>query len=254
MKNPYPIRKRPVYEFFTFAGKSSLDFLINLGNASVLDRRAERDYTSIAIPGRNGELTIDGGKYKNVVGDIELKIGNGLEVNLSAFADFLAGYRSYERWEDTFHPDEFRMVRILGGFDPSFVRQNGGTFKLRIDAMPQRWEKRGEIPLVIDGSLTVINQTNEEAEPLFVMTGNGNTITVLINTWDSVRIPDANGEIVIDSQMKTITQNGSDILSRCTFSPSLVTKNYFPKLEPGENAITIQGSTAARIVPRWWHR
>ena len=51
--------------WFIYDGKNSKDYGVYISGMQTYNA-PERDVTSLEIPGRNGELTIDNGRYKNI--------------------------------------------------------------------------------------------------------------------------------------------------------------------------------------------
>lgn len=264
MIKTFESRKRPVYEYFTIGGRPSLDFGIYLGECGDLDKRAERDQTSHAIIGRDGDLTVDNGRYKNVSGVISCHIVNGYEQYLSAFADYLASNRGYFRMEDTFHPGEYTMTKFPAGIDPETVTHNSGVFDLAFDRMPQRFLKAGEVPAPLASAASVIlrNPTRETARPLIQMTGRSTggvtqNISISFTSGGVARvltIAPAAGQIVVDCEKMTVTQDGTNKLPDCRFNEALQQAGYFPLLYAGNNTVYITGADSVQLTPRWWRR
>jgi len=256
MMKPYPARPRPIYEFFTFAGKTCRDFLLQLGDCSELDKRAERDVSALSIVGRNGDLTIDNGRYKNVPYSIQCYIGNGYEECLAALADHLTR-AGYARWEDTFHPDEYTMAKHTGAIEPATVTHNSGWFDLTFERMPQRFLKSGEIPISFTSgaSKTLRNPTAQTARPLITFTGGGGSARITFSHSGILRtltISDASGAIVIDSELMRITADGANKMADVTFNNAAIADNYFPVFKSGLTSVTVSGASNIQIAPRWW--
>ena len=67
---------------FTFNGKSSSDFSTYISGSGTYDA-PKRDVSTVEIPGRNGSLTIDNGRYEN----IDLKYPAFIRSNFKANTD-----------------------------------------------------------------------------------------------------------------------------------------------------------------------
>ena len=133
--------------FFSLNGKSSLDWGMVVSCEDGFDT-PERDITTDVIPGRNGVLITDNGRFEN----IEIKYTCVIEENFkNAFRDFKAYVGKligYIRLEDSFNPDRYRMVYIRQTkIKQLSSRYRGGEFEVTFNCMPQLFLKSGEEPL-----------------------------------------------------------------------------------------------------------
>lgn len=143
-----------------FGGIDSADYGIYVAGNAVFNS-PERDVTMIDVPGRNGQLTLDNGRFMNI------------EVTYNAFvtgdnsddiADNIRGYRNaigsligYQRLEDTFHSDEYRQAIFRNGIEVEpIIYQTGGYFDITFDCKPQRFLTSGENTVDLS---TAIRQT-----------------------------------------------------------------------------------------------
>lgn len=130
--------------WFTYGGKSSKDFGVYISGSGTFNA-PERDQSSVSVVGRNGDLTIDNGRYKNTVLTYPAFIYDNFDANVSAFRNFLLKATSYKRLEDTYHPEEYRLAKYSDGFEADVVATlRGGEFNLLFDCCPQRFLKDGE--------------------------------------------------------------------------------------------------------------
>lgn len=172
-----------------FGGVKSSDYGIYVSGEGTFNA-PERDVELIEIPGRNGEFSLDKGRFKNIT--VTYPVFN-YETNLTDFRtrlrDFCNALKSkigYQRLEDTFHPDEYRMATFVDMIDVNPVMYNtASTFKLVFDCKPQRFLKSGELPVTITSGSTLTNPTLFESSPLLMARGYGdisfNNRTVTIN-------------------------------------------------------------------------
>lgn len=235
----------PIWEYFIYNGKNSLDFNVKVSEGDF--GAAERDIQSAEIPGRNGSLTLDNGRFKNKRMYIPAYITKNFEQSLSAFLNHMLQDSGYHRYEDTYHPDVYLMARYTGPFEPeSVVAAESGKFTLEFDRMPQKWLKSGEIAIPVDDSavVTVNNPTAFTALPLIKVTAGTGTITIN-NTV--VQLTANNGATIIDSEMQecyegTTNRNGDLVL----------TTGEFPQLVSGTNTIEVGEDMEIELIPRWW--
>lgn len=109
----------------------------------------ERDVERFEVPGRNGELIVDNGRYKNIEVTYPAYIARKFKDNVEQFRSELMKLKGYQRIEDTYHPDEYRLGTFMGMFDPETVGayNNSARFDLRFNCKPQRFLKSGDKPI-----------------------------------------------------------------------------------------------------------
>lgn len=178
-----------IINYIEFGGVKSSDYGIYVSGEGTFNA-PERDVELIEIPGRNGDFSLDKGRFKNIT--VTYPVFN-YETNLTDFRtrlrDFCNALKSkigYQRLEDTFHPDEYRMATFVDMIDVNPVMYNtASTFKLVFDCKPQRFLKSGELPVTITSGNTLTNPTLFESSPLLMARGYGdisfNNRTVTIN-------------------------------------------------------------------------
>ena len=239
----------PLYDFFTYAGKSSLDFRVRIsGNGT--HHAPERHIETVIVPGRNGDLTISDERFGTVDQSYDGFIVDDFMDNYSGLVNWLLSHRGNQRLEDSYHPDEFRMARFTGPIDPQTVMDEAGKFTLTFKCQPQRFLKIGEHEIIINPNQTKAfkNPTIMKALPMITVSGTG-TFTISQNgtVINTVELDQNNGATVIDSELQdcyegTINRN-----------PAVTFTNGYPVFEG--NAITeIAAGTGItlRVKPRWW--
>lgn len=108
----------------------------------------ERDVQYVSVPGRNGDLILDNGRWNNIEVTYPANIPSGFGNSFASFRAAVCRKRGYQRLEDTYHPDEFRMAAFTSGFDPELTPGNhGGEFDIVFNCKPQRFLKSGETPI-----------------------------------------------------------------------------------------------------------
>lgn len=110
----------------------------------------ERDVKNYEIPGRNGELLIDNGRFKNIRVSYFANVEESLPDRSESLRNFLLSHAgSYYRLTDSYHPDEYRMATFKGPmeFDELGPMNEWGQVELEFDCKPQRFLTSGETPL-----------------------------------------------------------------------------------------------------------
>lgn len=222
------------------------DFHAHIFQQNVYDAPA-REYTRIDIPGRNGQLLIDEGRYPNVSVEYAAVMVDNFRHHIDRLRNFLLTRVGYKRLEDTYHPDEFYQAVYTGMIEVTTTAQTDkGKFIMSFERKPQRWLKSGEETHVCEGNLTLVNPELTIAKPLIrvygqgTLTINGNEITVAYPTGQNPEYID------IDSDIEDVYK-GTENHNNAVTLPD----HNFPVLLPGENEITCDGLTC-EIIPRWW--
>lgn len=231
--------------WFTFNGKSSKDFGVYISGLNTFGA-PERDISTISISGRNGDLTLDNGRYKNIDISYPAFIFDRFDNNIEGLRNFLLSQKGYQRLEDTYHPNEYRMARYKGGFSAKVIDElYAGEFDLTFDCYPQRYLKSGEQVITITTDSSIYNEYMQIAKPLIRAYGTG-TFTI----GDiSVQITTADDYTDIDCELQEAYKD--DLTTNCNANIVLLNGD-FPSLTSGDNEITLDGITQLEIEPRWW--
>ena len=91
-------------QHITVNGIDLADFGVYISGSGVYNA-PERDVKSVSVPGRNGDLTLDNGRYKNIKIKYPAFVVDDFAQNIGGLRDFLASIRGYARLEDTYHPE-----------------------------------------------------------------------------------------------------------------------------------------------------
>lgn len=166
----------------TFGGINSLDYGIYITGEGVYNAPV-RDVEMIAVPGRNGDIAIDKGRYENVsirytagcFGDDQTQFAQ----KMADFRMALVGQIGYQRLEDTYHPGDYREAIFTEGLEVEPVSYSrAGQFEIVFNCKPQRFVADGQTEVTVAAGGTVINNpTPFDAYPLLKVEGHG-TINV----------------------------------------------------------------------------
>ena len=207
----------------------------------------ERVVTMVEVPGRNGKLTIDEGRFENIqvtypAFNYETSLAT-FNTKIETFRNAVLSKKGYQRLTDTIHTDEFRLGVYHSGLEVKPIMYNtGAKFDIVFDCKPQRFLTSGETVVTKTSSGTISNPTNFDAQPLLVVTGTG-TLTV-----NGVQITISKTPTTIDCESMEAYNGNTSRNGDIVLSP-----NRFPVLSPGSNTITLSaGITKVEITPRWW--
>lgn len=101
--------------------------------------RPERDISVVSVPGRNGDLIFDNGRYKNVDRTYQIHVV-GVE-NVHNLIRDLVSTVGYQRLEDEYDPNVYMMARLKNKPNVRKFVGNAVLLTVTFDRMPQRWDK-----------------------------------------------------------------------------------------------------------------
>lgn len=243
-----------VYEYLTFDRKSTADFGVWISGGGTFNAPA-RDIETISIPGRNGDLYRDNGRYRNITVTYPAFISDRFQPRMDAFRAWLCSHVGYYRLEDSYHPEEYRMGLFKAAVSVSTtVRNLAGTFALSFDCKPQRWLKSGETAIRYTANGTIYNPTMYTADPLITLRGTpgvSGAFNIKGNQQINIKFPDS-GTIIIDVENgEAYDTDGANLNNNVSFHASNTAQD-FPRIAPGSNAVLMWNVASVEIVPRWW--
>ena len=174
------------YGKIIFGDVDSSDYGIYISGEGVYNA-PERVVEFIEVPGRNGSIAMDQGRYENIsITYPAMYLGKDQEEfreKLSDFRNAILSQKGYQRLEDSYHPDEYRMGVYASGLEVTkvFRKMRGGEFELTFNCKPQRWLSVGALPIPVDSGDVLQNPTVFDSSPLLEVEGYG---TVSFNGFD----------------------------------------------------------------------
>lgn len=233
---------REARHYFVYDGISSENFGTYIAGSNLWDG-AEHDDESVEIPGRNGTITLDNHRWKNMTVEVSCYIPGNMQVNVDALRNFLGQRHGYARYEDSVHPEYFRMARYKGPFKIDTADRVGASLKLAFDCKPQKFLKSGDEAFALSSGTTLHNPTGYTALPLIRAYGSG-TLTV----GDiSLSVTTEGMYTDLDCELQEAYE-GDELRN----SAVTLTNGNFPELPAGETTITFTGFSKVEITPRWW--
>ena len=233
----YRRKSNLVFGSLTLADYGAVCYYCNAAESS------DRDREVISVPGRNGDLLRDNGRYLNAPRSYLVYVPDLLLAKHLQTA--LLTVTGYARLEDEYEPDLYRMAYLKSA--PVVERYaDAATLQLTFDCKPQCYLKSGERVLAFTAAGTIYNPTLYDALPLVRAYGIGQvgignqTITIL----------EASTYTDLDCELKDAykgTTNCNNKIQRSSGS--------FFTLVPGSNGVSLgTGITKLEITPRWWTR
>lgn len=233
--------------YFIFDGESSLDYGVYIGGQDTYNA-PQRDITKVGIPGRNGDLIQDNGRFLNVQVPYHIVVMDEFRDKTDAIKAWLLSKKGYCKLVDTYHPGTYRMARVQGGIDFETGAYNlHGKTKIIFDCKPQRWLDSGDVSVEYgDNPGAIENPTLFDSLPMIHIEGNGSGVVTVGNA--SVSISNLAGYVDIDCELKLCYKGGENMSQYVS-----MTDHKFPVLKPGNNNIAFSGGiTGVTIKGRWW--
>ena len=209
-------------------------------NVIVPNRKQEK----ISVPGRSGDLLIQQDAFENVRQEYDIYISAEFQ-RLPTIAHKVAEWlcvKGYQRLEDSYWLDTFRLASFQGGIDIANVLNRFGRVTVEFDCKPQRFYKSGDFFLNITNGQKLHNPSPFTAKPLIVVQGSGagtisdGTHTLTLSNCDN---------LTIDCDIMQIYQG--------TTNRNSYGSGSFPEFAEGETTITMTGGiTSMKLKPRWW--
>ena len=141
-----------IFKKLYFDGQSSGNYGVYISGEGTFNA-PKRDVEMVSIPGRNGDLALDKGRFENIEGTYKAGLFGVDEADfaeaISDFRNFLCSRKGYVRLEDDYNPDEYRMAVYKSGLEVDAKQLKAGEFDIVFDCKPQRWLKSGEEAVTI---------------------------------------------------------------------------------------------------------
>ena len=135
-------------ETFTFNGINSGDYGVYIGGDAVYNAPA-RVVEMVAVPGRNGALAMDEGRYENIEVTYPAFLADTTQADfasrVSELRNALCAVTGYQRLVDDYNPNEYRLAVYKSGLEVSPTQYNrAGGFDITFECKPQRFLVSGE--------------------------------------------------------------------------------------------------------------
>ena len=224
-----------------FDGKSLADFGIHISGDSVFSA-PERDYEIQEVPGRNGSLHIDKGRFKSMKLSYPAFIADNFSANISAFRNFMLSRTGERRLEDTYHPNEYRLAVFAGPVNLTAILLSASTFDIEFECSGERFLKDGERPKEFTSDGQIFNPTQFSSKPLIRVYGSGT-----LGIGENVIIIASHSYEYIDLDCKLMDAYYSATNCNQYVSLTLPTNKSYVELEPGLNGVDI-GEGISKVI------
>lgn len=238
----------------------------------------EREYNSVHVPGRNGDILEDIGSYPNVQATYLLSCGKYGTFDYLGIArqikDWLTRNPGYHVLTDTYEPDVFRFACFRGAGVVSRVTDNGARIQVQFDCMPQKYYKTyypapqgtnqgvGILNNSLSNSVNFTNIYTKSGKPLITISNATSAVTGTCNftftvgtesVHMNVSIPAGSAAtmIYIDCEAEEVYDQNGNRLGTIVTLP----ENRFPELVANETTTVSASSNTSRTVKlyqRYW--
>lgn len=252
------------WEYFTFDGIKSSEYGVWISGENTF-ATPERDVTVVEIPGRNGTLTMDNGRWKNVQITYPCFMSGDFKEGFDDFKNAILPKYGYLKLEDTYHPTGYRMARLLGGIKPKPGPYNrSAQFSLTFDCWPQfyLYPQGAFFPNVITimstpytiTDIPLVSYSRPTVTATFAALPYGDksgsvTVGSHTMTWTDLPYGAGDGNVIkIDSEAKTITMEKQGVVTDVS---EYFSGDFFEILPP-TTAVSYSGAILVTINPKWW--
>lgn len=231
-----------------WAGTSNLDVgMIVEHYPSIITPRKSLEVQN--IPGRNGSIVTESGSFENYEQSyqvfLDAKYIGGLEQVMPKLVNWLLGHEGYQRLEDSYFPDVYRLAYYAGGSEFISIFNEYGEGTLVFNCAPEKYLKHGERDISLIKNQVLLNPTVFPALPLIKITGNNSSGTISFN-GNSLAISSVPSNLILDVKLHKAYYEATNYNSR-------ITGSYEDFTLSRETTITWTGGiTSVTIVPRWW--
>ena len=202
-----------------------------------------RKQEKISIPGRSGDLIIEQDAYENYTQRYDIYV-SAEQPRLTTVSHIVAEWlmmKGYQRLEDSYWKDTFRLACYKGGTSIENVLNRFGRATIEFDCKPQRYYKSGDLTLILENGQQLANPSPFTAKPLLHISGSGSgTVSDGTNTLTLTDCDD----ITVDCDIMQIYQG--------TTNKNNVGAGAFLALGKESTITWTGGITAVTLTPRWW--
>lgn len=222
----------------------------------------ERDYETIEIPGRNGDLLVSNNRFKNITISVDCFLRSDFPGIYRSVIAALIKKEGYQRLVFPQDPDHYRMAFLQTAIEPETGSFNeSGGFTLVFNCKPQRFRNDGDVPqefpngntvsggVVTNQGVTITeieNTGSYDAKPLIRFFGNG----YIIVQGRKLTIRGINDFVDIDCDLMTCMTEGVNMAQH------VIVETEYPIIEPGiqeiEYSTDSTNEIAVKITPRWF--
>lgn len=231
-----------------YGGESSADYGMVVSEAPAFDAPV-RKQTVFNVAGRNGAIIFQEDAWEDVTRSYNVWLAYDIDTladKVMAFEAMLNSKKGYQRLEDSFEPDVFRLAYYTGGDSFTNRMTAVGEATLNFICRPERFLKSGEFPIEVTDGDGLFNPTRFTSKPLIKITVPSSG-TVTISCGGNTMEAEVDDYLYIDCDLMNAyrlpTENKNGKIT-----------GTFPVILAGANTIGITGTvTSVEITPRFFN-
>ena len=215
--------------------------------------------TVYSVPGRNGDVHIYDGSFKNRTATIDgcLYREDFVKSKFAAVNAWLFGTLGYRKLKTDDDPTHYLMARITNGPEIAAKARKVAPFRIKFDCKPQRYLTSGDLPISVTSYGIYFNSPSAfPSKPLLEINFNSKTAkgSLLFNgaevSLDLLKVANYS-KVFYDSETEVtyVVQDDNIIHSY----DGVIFNGENATIQPGANEVRFSGDiTSLEIFPRWW--
>ena len=253
----------PMLHHFEYNGEDSRNYNLYIKNKQSYNK-PERDISFISVPGRNGDLILDNGGYRNldITYEVRLIVGNiyqdekDIEHSLNKVTNWLMPTNNYYILTDSYVPSYYRKACLKSIIQVTQLYKDIIDFEINFTCKPYMYKFEGDEKIEITSTMKINNEENSASLPLIRLYCTDeyqsltdsqklkNAVTFHIN-GNSYQVFNVDNYVDIDSEQMNVYKNTTNM-------NMYYIGERFPELLIGNNVISL-GKNAKKIelIPRW---
>ena len=218
----------------------------------------KRKYTIQKVPGRSGDIYLDEGEdaFENYDQNYSVFMdakAPGLPQVSRGIAEWLLGNPGYQRLEDSYDPDFFRLAAYISGEGFINVFNEYGRGTMTFNCNPKRFYKSGEQEFQATYDGTIYSPSSFKSHPIFKIKclSTGKPVLAVEYTDGTIKTfrvdYTGTGTLIIDSEAHTVVgfSSGNSYNNK-------VESDYENLYLPSVSRIRWNNVDTVKIIPRWW--
>lgn len=218
----------------------------------------QRNQEIQTVPGRNGTIVIPTGSFSNYEQSyqvfLDAKNIGGLEEVMPKLTGWLLGNEGYQRLEDSYFPDVYRMAYYSGGAEFISIFNEYGEGTLTFNCAPEKYYKYGDYDIELIKNIVLRNPTAFPAKPTLRITPQNTASDVVLTFTHN----GSSHSMTIRSGAFGSGTVGIDIKDHRAFHGTsnlnrYIEGSYEGMVLNGETSVTWTGNVSKLLLrPRWW--
>ena len=238
------LKERKVEKMFNYKGISAKKMGLRVLNDITFDA-PKRSTILIDVPGRNGNLVMDNGRYEDVVRSIPCRLEapkkRDVEKLISKIHNWLGqevGYHEFLWHKD---PDHIYLAMVENGAMSSRRLSQLAQTLIDFSIYPIKYIKSSMIEREVDNGTIIVNDAEMKANPIIRIVGVGLIRLTIGENNITINIPTETEGCIINSENRTITSLDKQIpLFRNT-------TGTFPVLDLGNNTLIWESANEVQV-------